>query len=208
MSRRKRWLRIGGAVGALMVVLAGATAWAFLHVEDIPEELETPGDPASIEIPGVGSQPRLVVKDLQGAQAFFVSVGIQSWKSEDGRRLNRALNRWVLPEQTQGFIVFDAEGLGFLQESAGKYMDVFGKETRFAMYGDFEGVVRDVFKLPQGHHGFVVLGPDGEIQLRKVGGVANEGGARGAGCVARRHRTAARAAGAGLCAGRVEPRVV
>lgn len=158
------------AVGAT-ATLAAVGAWSVLRVEDIPAELEPIGDPDSIAIAGVGSQPALELAKLRGKTAFFVWVGIQSWGSEEGRKLNRALNRWILPESSVGFIVFDAEGLGFLQEKSTQYMEAFGHETRFPIYGDFEGQFRKVFKLPRGHHGFVVLDPQGEVLMRLSGGI-------------------------------------
>jgi hypothetical protein len=159
------------ALGGATVTLAAVGAWTLLRVEEIPAELEPMGDPDAIAIPGVGEQPALEVAALRGKTAFFVWVGLQSWGSEEGRTLNRALNRWVLPESTAGFIVFDAQGLGFLQEKSAQYMDAFGQETRFPIYGDFEGQFRDVFKLPQGHHALVVIGPDGEVLMRHSGGL-------------------------------------
>jgi hypothetical protein len=160
-------------VGAVVTV-AGVGAWKIFGVEDIPEELEEIGDPSSIAITGVGSQPALEIAKLRGKTAFFVWVGVQSWGSEEGRKLNRALNRWILPESSVGFVVFDAEGLGFLQEKSNEYMEAFGQETRFPIYGDFEGQFRGVFKLPQGHHGFVVMGPEGDVLMRHSGGFQSD----------------------------------
>jgi hypothetical protein len=159
------------AVVGATATLAAVGAWSFLRVEDIPAELEPVGDPDDIAFPGVGSQPALEVAKLRGKTAFFVWVGIQSWGSDEGRKLNRALNRWILPESTVGFVVFDAEGLGFLQEKSAQYMEAFGQETRYPIYGDFEGQFRKVFKLPQGHHGFIVIGPDGDVLMRRSGGM-------------------------------------
>ena len=156
-------------LGAAVTVVA-VGAWSFLRVEDIPEELEPIGDPDSIAIAGVGSQPSLDVAKLRGKTAFFVWVGVQSWGSEEGRKLNRALNRWILPESSVGFVVFDAEGLGFLQEKSTQYMEAFGQETRYPIYGDFDGQFRNVFKLPRGRHGFVVIGPQGDVLMRHSGG--------------------------------------
>ncbi len=171
MSLSKRaWLKIFAAVSTTVVLVVGGLLWWLLRVEDIPDELEQPGDPSTIDIPGVGAQPPLRVAELAGSTVFFVHIGIQNWESEEGRALNRALNRWEFPDTTTGYIIFDAQGLGFLKDGATKYMDAFGNETRFPIYGDFEGQFREVFKLPQGHHGFVVLAPDGTIDLRHSGG--------------------------------------
>ena len=54
---------------------------------------------------------------------------------------------------------------------ARKYLDFFRKEAKFPIFIDFAGAMLRVFKLPKGHHGFVVLGPDGEVLARKSGGM-------------------------------------
>ncbi|MEM6293279.1 MAG: hypothetical protein AAGA54_18550 [Myxococcota bacterium] len=167
MGRR---LKIAAIVGGLLLAAGGAMAYRLLRVDDIPAELEPAGDPRTLVIPGIGSQPELDVSKKQGTRLFFVFVGLQSWSGDEGKKLNRALNRWVLPDDLEGYIIFDAEGLGFLQEKSGEYMDRFGKETRFQMYGDFVGAFRQVFKLPRGHHGFVVVDGDGTMVSRHSGG--------------------------------------
>lgn len=167
MGRR---LKIAAIVGGLLLAAGGAMAYRLLEVDDIPAELEAAGDPRTLVIPGIGSQPELDVSKKQGTRLFFVFVGLQSWSGDEGKLLNRALNRWVLPGDLEGYIVFDAQGLGFLEEKSGEYMDRFGKETRFPMYGDFVGAFRQIFKLPRGHHGFVVVGADGTMVTRHSGG--------------------------------------
>lgn len=169
--RRLKLLAI--VVGVLLAGVAGL-AWWFLRADEIPQELEVAEDPATLNIPGIGTQPPLDAAMLANKTSFFVFVGIQSWSGEEGRMLNRALNRWVLPDDVQGFIVFDAEGFGFLAEKSEEYMGRFGNETRFPMYGDFEGAFRAVFKMPRGHHGFVVVDPQGEVSFRKSGGLSGE----------------------------------
>lgn len=164
---------MGIALAVGLVVIGGVVFW-LLRAEDIPETLEVAEDPASLSIPGIGSQPTLDAALMKDKTTFFVFVGLQSWSGDEGKSLNRALNRWVLPEDAQGFIVFDAEGLGFLAEKSEEYMERFGNETRFPMYGDFEGTFRGVFKMPRGHHGLVVVGPDAEIRMRKSGGAKDD----------------------------------
>lgn len=154
----------------VLLALGGAALWWLLRADEIPQELEAAGDPSTLQIPGIGEQPPLDADAMAGKTSFFVFVGIQSWSGEEGRALNRALNRWVLPEGVQGFIVFDAEGLGFLAEKSEEYMARFGGETRFPMYGDFQGAFRAIFKMPRGHHGFVVVDADGKVPMRKSGG--------------------------------------
>lgn len=157
-----------------MVLVVAGLAYRLLRVDDIPETLEAPADPATLVIDGVGEQPPLRLAQLRGSTAFFVFVGIRSFDGEEGRALNRALNRWVYPEGAKGFIIFDAEGFGFLKSKSADYMERFAAEARFEMYGDFEGAFRNVFKLPRGHHGLVVLDADGGIAMRHSGGLQTE----------------------------------
>ncbi len=165
-----RRLKIVGIVVALLAAVTGGLLWWLLRADDIPTTLETAEDPMTLRIAGIGSQPNLDASLMQDKTTFFVFVGIQSWTSDEGKPVNRAVNRWTLPQDVQGFIIFDAEGLGFLAEKSEEYMERFGNETRFPMYGDFQGAFRQVFKMPRGHHGFVVVGSDGAVQMRKSGG--------------------------------------
>ncbi len=164
---------MGIALAVGLVVIGGVLFW-LLRAEEIPDTLEAAEDPASLRIPGIGSQPALDAALMKDKTTFFVFVGLQSWSGDEGKMLNRALNRWTLPEDVQGFIVFDAEGMGFLAEKSEEYMERFGGETRFPMYGDFEGAFRSVFKMPRGHHGLVVVGRDGAVRMRKSGGAKGE----------------------------------
>lgn len=165
-----RRLKIVGIALALLAAMVGGLLWWLLRADDIPATLEPAEDPMTLSIPGIGSQPTLDAALMKDKTTFFVFVGIQSWGSDAGKPLNRAVNRWNLPANAQGFIIFDAEGLGFLAEKSEEYMERFGSETRFPMYGDFDGGFRQVFKMPRGHHGFVVVSPEGKVTLRKSGG--------------------------------------
>ncbi len=165
-----RRLKIVGIALALLAAATGGLLWWLLRADEIPATLEVAEDPMTQSIPGIGSQPTLDAALMKDKTTFFVFVGIQSWTSDEGKPINRALNRWTLPDNAQGFIIFDAEGLGFLAEKSEEYMERFGGETRFPMYGDFEGAFRQVFKMPQGHHGFVVVSPQGTVTMRKSGG--------------------------------------
>lgn len=169
-AHRMRRLKIVGIVLALLAAVAGGLLWWLLRADEIPATLEPAEDPMTLSIAGIGSQPDLDGAMLKDKTTFFIFVGIQSWGSDAGKPVNRALNRWTLPAGVQGFIIFDAEGLGFLAEKSEEYMERFGSETRFPMYGDFTGAFRQVFKMPRGHHGFVAVGPDGAISMRKSGG--------------------------------------
>jgi hypothetical protein len=164
-----RKIAVFGALGSAAVL--GWGAWTLLGVEEIPEELEPVGDPSTVVIPGIGDQPELSIAKQRGKTTFFVMVGIATFGSDEGKTVNRALNRWEYPETTEGYIVFDAAGFGFLAEKSQTYLQEFSREARFSMYGDFEGVFKDTFKLSGGHHGLVVLGPDGQVMLRQSGGI-------------------------------------
>ena len=132
-------------------------------------------DPTEIVIEGLGDQPTLRLAELKGHHAFFVLVGAHSAKSKEGEEINRALNRWIYPEGTTGYIIGDAEGFGLLRDKITKIMGNFAEEVRFPLYVDFEGVFMQTFKLPKGHHALVVLGPDGEPLFRHSGGVEGAG---------------------------------
>ena len=173
MSRR---VKIGLVALALLVVFGAVTAWRLFRVEGIPEVLEPiEADPTEIVIEGLGDQPTLRLAELKGHHAFFVLVGAHSAKSKEGEEINRALNRWIYPEGTTGYIIGDAEGFGLLRDKITKIMGNFAEEVRFPLYVDFEGVFMQTFKLPKGHHALVVLGPDGEPLFRHSGGVEGAG---------------------------------
>jgi predicted transcriptional regulator len=172
---RRRLLKLTLGALALVVVLGALAAWRLFRVEDIPDQLDpVEDDPAEIVIEGVGDQPPLRLADLQGRHAFFVIIGPQSAKSKEGQVVNRALNRWTYPDTTVGYIIGDAEGFGLFRDKVAGAMEHFGQEVRFPLYVDFEGVFMQTFKLPKGHHGVVVIGPEGEVLLRHSGGVEGE----------------------------------
>jgi predicted transcriptional regulator len=172
---RRPMVKLALGALALAVVLGGLALWRLFRVEDIPEQLEeVEADPAQIVIEGMGDQAPLRLRELQGRHAFFVLVGPHSAKSREGETINRALNRWTYPETTVGFIIGDAEGFGVFREKITGMMEHFAEELRFPLYADFEGVFMQTFKLPKGHHALVVLGPEGEVLLRRSGGVEGD----------------------------------
>jgi hypothetical protein len=174
VPRSRRLHKIGLAIVASLAVLLGIGAW-LLRVEDIPDELPPiQGDPLALAIPSTGNDPPLRVAELAGKTAFFVVVGPQTGESKEGQQLNRALNRWILPKQTVGYIVGDAEGFGMFQQKIAEIMKHFATEMRYPLYVDFEGSFVKTFALPKGHHGFVVLGPDGSVLERRSGGAEGE----------------------------------
>lgn len=156
-------------VGLVAVVL-GVGAW-LLRVDDIPEELPpVVGDPLAIVIPPVGDEPELRLAELRGTTAFFVLFSPQMGDSKEGQALNRALNRWIYPPTTVGHIIGDADGFAMFKGKVAEMMKHFADETRFPVHVDYEGVFGPAFGLIKGHHGFVVLGPNGTVLERRSGG--------------------------------------
>lgn len=166
----RRLRTIGLVVAGFIAILIGVAAWLF-RTEDIPDVLPpVVGDPASIVIPPVADEPPLRVADLAGKTAFFIVFSPQMDNKKEGQALNRALNRWVFPPTTVGRIVADAEGFGMFK---GKVVEMLGHmagEFRFGISVDYDAVFTSTFALPKGHHGFVVLGPDGTVIERRSGG--------------------------------------
>ncbi len=162
-------------VGVGMLSLAGVGAWWFTRTEPIPEVLEeVEEDPAVVEIPGLSGQPPLALSDLRGKTVVFVVTGTWSAKSDEGEATNRALSRWGLPEDTVVYVVADAGGMGVFSDRIETTMTSYASEIRFPLYVDYEGVFIETFKLPKGHHGLVVLGPDGQIVQRHSGGLEGQ----------------------------------
>lgn len=162
-----------------LVVLAGigvgGAFWWSTRTEEIPDVLEEVEEsPAVVEIPGMDGQPALKLEALQSKTAVIVVMGTWSAKSPEGEATNRALSRWVYPDSTVGYVVADAGGLGVLADRIQATMESYATEIRFPLYVDFDGVFVDTFKLPKGHHGLVVLGPDGSILQRHSGGLEGE----------------------------------
>lgn len=157
-------------VAGLVVVVLGVGAW-LLRVEDIPDELPpVQGDPLAIELAPVADEGWLRLRELGGTTSFFVIMGPQSGDSKEGQPLNRALNRWVYPPTTRGYWIGDAEGFAMFRSKVSEAMTQFAGELRFPLHVDFEGTFIKTFGLSKGHHGFVVLGPDGTVLERRSGG--------------------------------------
>lgn len=166
--------RIILGAAALIVAFGGYFAWKFRpQVEEIPEELEQVEDTVdhlAVKFRAQGPMPELTLRDLEGKTAFFIIEGKESMQSSEGLQLKRAINRWRYPENVVGFMIGDADGAGLL---AKKIEDTIVKhmrdETKWPIYLDFDGAMLSTFKLPKGHLGLVVLGPEGEILLRHSG---------------------------------------
>ena len=144
-----RRLKIAGIALALFMAVGAGLIWWLLRADDIPATLEAAEDPMTLSIPGIGSQPTLDAGLLKDKTTFFIFVGIQSWTSDEGKPVNRALNRWTLPSGAQGFIIFDSFGpetynefaadmTGWLAEGKVKYKEqvVDGLENAPAALND------------------------------------------------------------------------
>jgi hypothetical protein len=153
-------------------MVGGAWGWQVLRVEDLPDALPAmERSPDEVVLSSVGHGADLRLGDLRGQTSVLVFEGIQSMRSEQGKEVNRALNRWVLPEGTQGYVVWDGEGMRVFEDRATQFAGFFAQELRFPIVVDWDGEMVDVFKLVKGHHGLVVLGPDGRVELRHSGGL-------------------------------------
>lgn len=171
----RRTLKLLG-IGLGLLVMAGAVgAWRIFRVEDVPEELPPMEQSADdLKLESMTDAPDLELSALRGKTVFLVVIAPQVNKDGEGQALNRALNRWIYPDSTVGFIIADLEGIGVFAGMVKEYVQFFAKESRFPIYVDFEGVTLETFKLTKGHHGLAVIGPDGEVLVRKSGGMEGE----------------------------------
>ena len=163
--------RIALVITVLVLALIGAAAWMLRsRAEEIPAELPpTDVDPMSIVIPGGSGMPDLKLADHKGKTVYLILGDRESMQARESKEFDRALNRWTYPPDVVGFAIGDAEGFKLL---AGKIEEMLGAmrpEMRLPLYIDFDGAVTKAFKLPKGHTGIVVLGPDGALKLRHSG---------------------------------------
>lgn len=163
--------RVALVITVLLLALIGAAAWMLRsRAEEIPAELPpTDIDPMTVVIPGNGTLPDLKLADHRGKTVYLILGDRESMQARESKEFDRALNRWTYPPDVVGFAVGDAEGFKLL---AGKIEEMLGAmrpEMRLPLYIDFDGVVTKAFKLPKGHTGIVVLGPDGALKLRHSG---------------------------------------
>lgn len=169
---RKKLLYAIGGVLLVILLVAGAWGWKVLRVEDLPDELAAmERSPDEVVLSSAGHGDDLRLADLRGQTTVLVFEGVQSMRSEQGKELNRALNRWTLPAHTKGYIVWDGEGMQMFEDKASQFIGFFAQELRFPIYVDWNAQLVDVFKLVKGHHGLVVIGPDGQVMLRHSGGL-------------------------------------
>jgi hypothetical protein len=170
--RRKKLLYVVAGVLVIILLLGGAWGWQVLRVEDLPDELAAmERSPGEVVLSSVGRGEDLRLADLRDQTSVLVFEGVQSMRSEQGKEVNRALNRWILPDGVKAYIVWDGEGMRVFEEKAAQFVGFFAEEVRFPIYVDWDAEMVDVFKLVKGHHGLVVLGPTGEVVLRKSGGL-------------------------------------
>ena len=163
--------RVALVITVLLLALVGAAAWMLRsRAEEIPAELPpTDVDPMSIVIPGGGGLPDLRLADHKGKTLYLILGDRESMQARESKEFDRALNRWTYPPDVVGFAIGDAEGFKLL---AGKIEEMLGAmrpEMRLPLYIDFDGTITKAFKLPKGHTGIVVLGPDGALKLRHSG---------------------------------------
>lgn len=172
---RKKFLYVAAGVLVAILLVGGAWGWQVLRVEDLPDQLAAmERSPDEVVLSSAGHGDDLRLADLRGQTSVFVFEGVQSMRSEQGKELNRALNRWILPEGTKGYIVWDGEGMRMFEEKASQFVGFFAQELRFPIYVDWDSEIVDVFKLVKGHHGLVVLGPDGQVVMRHSGGLQGQ----------------------------------
>ena len=160
------------ATAVSVVALGAAAVWWVTRTEPIPEQLEAlEAEPTSVVIPGMGDQRALDLEALKGKTAAFVVIGTWSAKSPEGEETNRAMSRWTYPSDTEVYIVADAAGLSVFSDRIEATLGSYAAEVRFPLYVDYQGTFINTFKLPKGHHGLVVLDPEGRVITRHSGGL-------------------------------------
>ncbi len=158
----------------LLLVVIGAAAWLLRsRAEDIPEELPAidvaEADPDAIVIPGSAGLPDLRLADHRGKTVYLIVGDRESMQAGESKLFDRALSRWVVPPDVVGFGIADTEGFKLLASKIDEILGPMRPEIRLPLYIDYEGAVTRAFKLPKGHVGVVVIGPDGAIVLRHSG---------------------------------------
>ena len=171
MSLTKRIL-IGLTI--LLLALIGAGAWMFRsRAEAIPDELAPinteEADPMKVVIPGSAGLPDLKLADLRGKTVYLQVGDRESMQAKESKAFDRVLNRWVIPADIVGFAIADTEGFKVFSGKIEEMLAGIRPETRLPLYTDYDGAITRAYKLPKGHAGLVVLGPDGQIVLRHSG---------------------------------------
>ena len=166
-------------LGALLLAAVAFVAYkVWPRVEAIPEELDAidvaEANPMDVVIPAQSNLPELALKDLSGHTSFFIIDSRESMEAGEAKQLKRQLDFWDFPDTVKGFGIADVEGFGLLSGKIQEVMDFIRPEARWPLYADFDGVMTRTFKMPKGHFGIVVMGPDGEVTMRHSG-EADEG---------------------------------
>jgi hypothetical protein len=172
-SRAKR-VGMWSLAGVDLLGLA-AMALFWRPAEDVPdggqvtEAIDAEVDPLDLVLPAQGPEPELRLRELAGKTAFFFVDNMESHK--EGTSLRRAVNRWTLPEDVTGYYIGDAPQLPalMLPTIEKKFLGFMRQESLWPIYVDTRGIFVETFKLPRGHMGFLLLGPDGEIKMRHSG---------------------------------------
>jgi hypothetical protein len=172
----RRPLRITLQVLGVVVVLVGvAGGWLWWklrrRIEPIPKELAALAPTVNFDdlhLPGAGL-PDLSLAEQRGHITYLVLESRESKESHEGRTLGDALDRWLIPDDIRGFMIGQAEGLGFLRWKIDKVVAALRPDVRLPLYTDYDGKILHAFKLPEGHTGLVVLGKSGEVLLRHSG---------------------------------------
>ncbi len=148
-------------------------------VEVIPETLPDI-DPevslAELELEAQGPLERVRLGDLHGKKVYLVIEGRESFGGGEGKRMRRALNRWILPDDVIGFSVGDAPPGAQIMASKieREFVGPMRDEMKLPIYIDYGGRFTDAFELPSGHFGFVLLDEQGEVLMRLAGDATEE----------------------------------
>lgn len=167
MPRAKHIL---AAVGVVVLGLIGVAAWTLRdRTEEIPETLEEVEiDPMSLRIPDE-ELPELALAELKGSRVLLMLEDKDSWQTLEGRPRNRAINRWILPDDVRAFYITDLKGFELFKGRITKIMGSFRPEMRYPSYLDFKGALYEGFKMPRGHSGTIILDAAGELAFRHSG---------------------------------------
>lgn len=171
--------RIALGFTLLLLVLVGIVAWKLRsRAEAIPDELPAIDtavlDPNTMVIPGQGGLPDFKLADHRGKTLYIVVEDRESISARESTSMQRALNRWVFPPDVLGFQIGDVDGFALLAGKIEEFVALMRVEMRIPLYMDYQGAFMKTFKLPRGHVGIVVVGPTGEVLLRRSGGATDE----------------------------------
>jgi hypothetical protein len=175
LRRVSLFKRVALGVTLLLLVLAGVVAWKLRsRAEAIPEQLPAidaaEADPNAMVIPGgTSGLPDLKLADLRGKTAYLVVEDRESIQSRESTTIQRALNRWIFPPDVVGYQIGDVDGFGLLAGKIEEFVALMRSEMRVPLYMDYQGAFMKTFKLPRGHVGIVVFGPDGAVLVRRSG---------------------------------------